>query len=181
MPTRYFRGGIRKFSGLPGGVRVEGMVLLQLYFRGWELLPSEAAADLKLLARAERSWAVAKLEKNSSELQANFKLLCSFAPGRGCFMCAGRYDIDHPFMNPLAMPTEEWAVLGCRRALVTVAELDTMRNRGRRYVEALRGRAWPGEGAVLYETRGEGHVYFIDKLVRQPYCKSAATMFTVIS
>ncbi|TVU01448.1 hypothetical protein EJB05_53098, partial [Eragrostis curvula] len=32
------------------------MVLLQLYFRGRELLPSEAAADLKLLARAERSW-----------------------------------------------------------------------------------------------------------------------------
>lgn len=38
------------------------------------------------------------------------------------------------FINPLVLPAEEWARLGCRRALVTVAELDTMRDRGRRYI-----------------------------------------------
>ncbi|GJN15961.1 hypothetical protein PR202_gb02910 [Eleusine coracana subsp. coracana] len=117
------------------GPRIEGMVLLHPYFRGKEPLPSELA-NPKVMARAERSWA---------------------------FVCAGEFDLDHPFINPLAMPAAEWAALGCRRALVTVAELDTLRDRGRRYVETLRGSAWAGEEAVLYETEGEGHVYFIDK------------------
>ncbi|GJN03779.1 hypothetical protein PR202_ga21257 [Eleusine coracana subsp. coracana] len=116
------------------GPRIEGMVLLHPYFRGKEPLPSELG-NPKVMARAERSWA---------------------------FVCAGEFDLDHPFINPLAMPAAEWAALGCRRALVTVAELDTLRDRGRRYVEALRASAWAGEETVLYETEGEGHVYFID-------------------
>ncbi|KAF8654410.1 hypothetical protein HU200_061593 [Digitaria exilis] len=77
------------------------------------------------------------------------------------FVCAGRYGMDHPFVNPLAMTAAEWASLGCRRVLVAVAELDTMSERGRRYVEALRGSAWAGEEAVLYVTQGEGHVFFL--------------------
>ncbi|XP_066326956.1 tuliposide A-converting enzyme 1, chloroplastic-like [Miscanthus floridulus] len=132
---RYKSGRVRRLSGLPGGARIEGMVLLHPYFRGGELLPSEGT-DPGFLQRAERSWG---------------------------FVSSGRYGIDHPFINPLALPTEEWTKLGCRRALVTVAELDTLRGRGRRYVDALRGSAWAGEEAVLYETQGEGHVYFIDK------------------
>lgn len=72
------------------------------------------------------------------------------------------------FINPLALPAEEWARLGCRRALVTVAELDTMRDRGRRYVDALRPegeRVGRGGGCSVREPgRGEGHVYFIDKI-----------------
>ncbi|KAF0908548.1 hypothetical protein E2562_026336 [Oryza meyeriana var. granulata] len=77
-------------------------------------------------------------------------------------MCAGRYGIDHPSINPLAAPAKEWAMLGCRRALVTVAELDTMRDRARLYVETLRGSAWGGEEAALYETSGGGHVYLLE-------------------
>jgi acetyl esterase/lipase len=122
-------------SGLPGGARIEGMLLLHPYFRGQELLPSERT-DPNLLQKAERAWG---------------------------FVCGWRYGLDHPFVNPLALPAEEWAKLGCRRALVTVAELDTLRDRGRRYVEALRGSAWAGEEALLHETEGEEHVYFIDK------------------
>uniref|UniRef100_A0A0D3H1B8 Alpha/beta hydrolase fold-3 domain-containing protein n=1 Tax=Oryza barthii TaxID=65489 RepID=A0A0D3H1B8_9ORYZ len=122
-------------DGLPGGARIEGMVLLHPFFRGGELVPSERA-DPELPRRAERSWG---------------------------FMCAGRYGIDHPFINPLSTPAEEWAALGCRRALVTVGELDTMRDRARMYVEALRGSAWEGEEAALYETGGEGHVYFLEE------------------
>lgn len=122
-------------SGLQGGARIEGMVLLHPYFRGGELLPSEGT-DPTFRKRVERAWG---------------------------FVSGGRYGIDHPFLNPLALPSEEWAKLGCRRALVTVAELDTMRDRGRRYVDALRGSAWAEAEAVLYETQGEGHVYFIDK------------------
>ncbi|KAL6859095.1 hypothetical protein ACP4OV_018097 [Aristida adscensionis] len=122
-------------SGLPGGARIEGMVLLHPYFRGRELLPSEGT-DPELLQRAERIWR---------------------------FVCAGKYGLDHSFVDPLATPAAEWAVLGCRRALVTVAGLDTLRDRGRRYIEALRGSAWAGEEAVVYETEGEGHVYFLDE------------------
>jgi acetyl esterase/lipase len=123
-------GGVK---GLPGGARTEGMVLLHLFFRGKDLLPSEGT-DPRFLQRVERTWG---------------------------FVCAGRYGIDHPFFNPLAMPAEEWATLGCRRALVTVGELDTMRDRGRRYVETLRGSASGGQEALLHETDGEGHAYFL--------------------
>ncbi|KAM0822367.1 hypothetical protein ACQ4PT_071538 [Festuca glaucescens] len=119
---------------LPGGARIEGMALLHPFFRGKDLLPSEGA-DPRFAQRVERTWG---------------------------FVCAGRYGTDHPLINPLAMPAEEWATLGCRRALVTVAELDTLRDRGRRYVKTLRGSAWGGEEAVLYETDGEGHVYFLE-------------------
>nr|CAB3483250.1 unnamed protein product [Digitaria exilis] len=122
-------------GSLPGGARIEGMVLLHPYFRGEELVPSEGT-DPKFLEKAERSWG---------------------------FLSGGRYGLDHPSINPLALTAEEWAKLGCRRALVTVAERDTLRDRGRRYVEALRGSGWDGEEVVLYETEGEGHVYFIDK------------------
>ncbi|RLN04990.1 hypothetical protein C2845_PM13G20140 [Panicum miliaceum] len=120
-------------SGLPGGARIEGMALLHPYFRGGELLPSERA-EPRSLERAERWWA---------------------------FVCAGRYGIDHPFVNPLAMPAAGWASLGCRRALVAVAGRDKMRDRGRRYVEALRASAWGGDEAALHEDRAERHVFFL--------------------
>ncbi|XP_034601315.1 probable carboxylesterase 2 [Setaria viridis] len=115
---------------LPGVARIEGIALLHPYFRGRELVPSEGTDPRSPeRERAEQWWA---------------------------FVCAGRYGFDHPFLNPRAMPAAEWAALGCRRALVAVAELDSMGDRGRRYVEALRGGAWQGEEAVLYETHVRG-------------------------
>ncbi|KAL6641155.1 hypothetical protein ACP70R_019336 [Stipagrostis hirtigluma subsp. patula] len=122
-------------GALPGGARIEGMVLMHPYFRGEARLPSEGT-DPRALQTSRRIWSL---------------------------VCAGRYGLDHPCINPLAMPAKDWAALGCRRAMVTVAELDSMRDRGRRYVEALRGSAWDGEEAVLYETDGAGHVYFLEK------------------
>ncbi|OEL37343.1 2-hydroxyisoflavanone dehydratase [Dichanthelium oligosanthes] len=125
---------------LPGGARIEGLVLLHPYFGGEVLLPSEGDGGHRHVRRLtpERVWA---------------------------FLCAGRYGIDHPFINPLAMPAGDWAALACRRVLVTVAEHDYMRDRGRRYVDALRGGStcWEGEEAVLYETDGEDHIYFLEK------------------
>ncbi|RCV31496.1 hypothetical protein SETIT_6G182500v2 [Setaria italica] len=133
VALRAGRGG----GGLPGVARIEGIALLHPYFRGRELVPSEGTDPRSPeRERAERWWA---------------------------FVCAGRYGFDHPFLNPLAMPAAEWAALGCRRALVAVAEMDSMSDRGRRYVEALRGGAWQGEEAVLYETPCEGHVFFLRK------------------
>ncbi|PUZ51872.1 hypothetical protein GQ55_6G225700 [Panicum hallii var. hallii] len=96
------------------GAWIEGMVLLHPYFRGRELVPSERA-EPRSLERAERWWA---------------------------FVCAGRYGIDHPFVNPLAMPAAGWAWP---------------------YVEALRASAWAGGEAALHEDRGERHVFFLRK------------------
>lgn len=120
-------------EGLRGGARIEGMVLLHPLFGGKVPLPSE---DPMQAERFERNWR---------------------------FVCAGKYGVDHPFFNPLVMLPEEWAMLGCRRVLVTAAELDVVRDRARKYVEALRGSAWGGEEAVLYETEGEDHLYYLLK------------------
>jgi acetyl esterase/lipase len=124
-------------AGKGGGARVEveGMVLLHPLFMGTAPLPSEGT-DPTIPARSESIWRC---------------------------LCAGKYGIDHPFSNPLAMPPEAWEALGCRRVLVTTAELDRARDRGRRYVEALRGSAWGGEEAALYETEGEEHLYYLLK------------------
>ncbi|XP_037434727.1 tuliposide A-converting enzyme b3, amyloplastic-like [Triticum dicoccoides] len=141
-------------EGLRGGARVEGMVLLHPLFLGKAPVPSEGTDST---ATAERNWR---------------------------FVCAGNYGLDHPLSNPLVMPPEEWAVLGCRRALVTAAELDPSRDRARMYVEALRGSAWGGEEAVLYETEGEGHMYYFSKAARSNSVvpeKAAKEMAIVVS
>ncbi|KAF8654412.1 hypothetical protein HU200_061595 [Digitaria exilis] len=79
------------------------------------------------------------------------------------FVCAGRYGIDDPVINPVAMPPEEWRRgLAGERVLVTVAGMDMLAARGRAYVHALRASGWRGD-AELYKTPGEYHVYFLDK------------------
>jgi acetyl esterase/lipase len=122
-------------AGRRGLPRIEEMLLLHPLFMGKAPVASEGA-DPTFAGRSESIWR---------------------------FLCAGKYGIDHPFSNPLAMPPEDWATLGCRRALVTTAELDRARDRGRKYVEALRGSAWDGEEAALYETEGEDHLYYFQK------------------
>ncbi|XP_047046672.1 tuliposide A-converting enzyme 2, chloroplastic-like [Lolium rigidum] len=126
---------VMRAAGTGGGARVEveGMVLLHPLFMGTAPLPSEGT-DPTIPARSESIWRC---------------------------LCAGKYGIDHPFSNPLALPPEAWAALGCRRVLVTTAELDRARDRGRTYVEAVRASAWGGEEAALYETDGEEHLYYL--------------------
>ncbi|XP_044949147.1 tuliposide A-converting enzyme b3, amyloplastic-like [Hordeum vulgare subsp. vulgare] len=141
-------------EGLRGGARIGGMVLLHPLFLGKAPVPSEGTDSTET---AERNWRL---------------------------VCAGKYGLDHPFSNPLVMPPEEWAVLGCRRALVTAAELDPSRDRARMYVEALRRSAWGGEEAALYETEGEGHMYYFSKVARSnPVVaeKAAKEMAAVVS
>uniref|UniRef100_A0A0E0QK86 Alpha/beta hydrolase fold-3 domain-containing protein n=1 Tax=Oryza rufipogon TaxID=4529 RepID=A0A0E0QK86_ORYRU len=67
--------------------------------------------------------------------------------------------------------------LGRARVLVTVASLDTLSARGRAYVAAARASGWGGE-AVLYETPGENHVYF---LVEPDGEKAAKEMDAVVA
>jgi hypothetical protein len=44
-----------------------------------------------------------------------------------------------------------------------VGDLDTLRDRTRRYVETPRGSSWGGQEALLHQTHGEGHAYFLEK------------------
>ncbi|KAK1264139.1 putative carboxylesterase 2 [Acorus gramineus] len=75
---------------------------------------------------------------------------------------------DDPLVNPMADSAPGLEGLGCRRALVCVAEMDGLRDRGRLYFERLRTSEW--EGTVeIYESAGEGHVFHMFK----PGCDGA--------
>ncbi|KAK1606752.1 hypothetical protein QYE76_030425 [Lolium multiflorum] len=121
-------------EGLDGGATIQGVALLDPYFWGKRPVPSETRDP------AERRW----LDRTWS------------------FVCAGRYGVDDPVINPVAMASDEWRRLGCARVLVTVAGLDVLAARGRAYVAALGASGWGGD-VRLYETPGESHVYFLLK------------------
>jgi acetyl esterase/lipase len=98
------------------GLDVRGIALLDPYFWGKRPVPSETT-DAARRRQVERNWD---------------------------FVCAGRYGIDDPVVNPVAMPQEEWRHLPCSRVLVTVAGLDKLSARGRAYVHALKASGWRG-------------------------------------
>ncbi|OEL22933.1 putative carboxylesterase 2, partial [Dichanthelium oligosanthes] len=122
-------------EGLDGGARIKGVALLDPYFQGRSPVGADAT-DPAYLQSAARTWS---------------------------FICAGRYPINHPYADPLVLPASSWQHLGASRVLVTVSEQDRLSPWQRAYYTALRGSRWPGE-AELYETPGEGHVYFLTKL-----------------
>uniref|UniRef100_A0A0D3H1B6 Alpha/beta hydrolase fold-3 domain-containing protein n=1 Tax=Oryza barthii TaxID=65489 RepID=A0A0D3H1B6_9ORYZ len=136
-------------GGLHGGAAIHGVALLDPYFWGKRPVPSETA-DPATRRWRERTWG---------------------------FVCAGRYEVDDPVIDPVAMARGEWRRLGRARVLVTVASLDTLSARGRAYVAAARASGWGGE-AVLYETPGENHVYF---LVEPDGEKAAKEMDAVVA
>ena len=125
-------------DGGAAATTIRGLALLDPHFWGKRPVPSETT-DEDTRRWHERTWS---------------------------FVCGGRYGIDDPVINPVAMPREEWRRLPCTRVLVTVAGLDMLSARGRAYVHALRASGWPGE-AELYETPGEYHVYFLNKPDRE--------------
>ncbi|KAM0855546.1 hypothetical protein ACQ4PT_049706 [Festuca glaucescens] len=121
-------------EGLDGGAAIQGVALLDPYFWGKRPVPSETR-DPEERRWRDRTWS---------------------------FVCAGRYGVDDPVINPVAMASDEWRRLGCARVLVTVARLDMLAARGRAYVAALGASGWGGD-VRLYETPGESHVYFLLK------------------
>jgi acetyl esterase/lipase len=127
-------------DGLGGAATVRGIALLDPYFWGKRPVPAETRDE------ATRQW---------KERTWNF-------------VSGGRYGIDDPVINPVAMAPEAWRWLPCSRVLVTVAGLDLLSARGRAYVHSLRASGWQGE-AELYETPDEYHVYFLTK----PDCDKA--------
>ncbi|XP_062198392.1 probable carboxylesterase 2 [Phragmites australis] len=122
-------------EGLDGGAKIKGVALLDPYFQGRSPVGADAM-DPAYLQSAARTWS---------------------------FICAGRYPINHPYADPLVLPASSWQRFGASRVLVTVSELDRLSPWQRAYYAALRGSGWPGQ-AELYETPGEGHVYFLTKL-----------------
>ncbi|KAL6661278.1 hypothetical protein ACP70R_000662 [Stipagrostis hirtigluma subsp. patula] len=135
-------------EGLDGGAAaIRGVALLDPYFWGKRPVPSETRDEVVRRWR-ERTWS---------------------------FVSADHFGIDDPVINPVAMARSEWRRLPCERVLVTVAGLDELSARGRAYVQALRASGWRGE-AQLYETPGEGHVYFLTK----PESEKAAKEMEVI-
>lgn len=71
--------------------------------------------------------------------------------------------IDHPMINPFAHDAPSLSGIGCSRLLVCVAEKDELRERGVRYVEAVRESGWGGE-LELFEVEGEGHCFHVMNL-----------------
>jgi acetyl esterase/lipase len=122
-------------GGGGGGARIKGVALLDPYFQGRSPVGADST-DPAYLQSAARTWS---------------------------FICAGRYPIDHPYVDPLLLPASSWQRLGASRVLVTVSGKDRLNPWQRAYYAALRDSGWPGE-AELYETPGEGHVYFLTKL-----------------
>ncbi|RLN33082.1 putative carboxylesterase 7 [Panicum miliaceum] len=115
------------------GDTVSGIVLLHPYFWGKEPLGGEPT-DPGYRAIFDPTWE---------------------------FICGGKFGLDHPYINPMAAP-EEWRQLGCRRVLVTTAEQCWFVERARAYAEEIKKCGWDGE-LEFYETKGEGHVFFLPK------------------
>ncbi|KAK3039413.1 hypothetical protein RJ639_027662 [Escallonia herrerae] len=72
------------------------------------------------------------------------------------FVCPSSPENDNPRINPMAEGAPSLVGLGCRRVLVSVAEKDLLRDRGRMYYEALGRSGWMSV-AEIHETEGEDH------------------------
>ncbi|GJM98583.1 hypothetical protein PR202_ga15608 [Eleusine coracana subsp. coracana] len=125
---------LRKEGGVEGlGDAVSGVALLHPYFWGKEPLGAEPT-DAGYRSMFDPTWD---------------------------FICGGKFDLDHPYVNPLASP-EEWRQMGSRRVLVTTAEQCWFVERARAYAEGVKKCGWEGE-LQFYETKGEAHVFFLPK------------------
>ncbi|KQK23501.1 probable carboxylesterase 7 [Brachypodium distachyon] len=139
---------LRKEGGIHGyGDKVSGLALLHAYFWGKEPVGGEPA-DAGYRGGIEQVWERA---------------------------CGGSFGHDHPHINPAAAP-EEWRRIGCGRVLVATAELCFFAERARAYAEGIKNCGWEGE-VEFYETKGEGHVYFLFK----PGCDDAVRELAVVA
>ncbi|CAD6245512.1 unnamed protein product [Miscanthus lutarioriparius] len=97
------------------------------------------------------------------------------------FICAGRYGMDHPYVDPMAaLPAEVWRRLPSARVLMTVSDQDRLGPFQRAYVDALRASGWGGQ-ARLYVTPGEGHCYFLNNLDSPKAAMHMATLAAFIN
>ncbi|CAM0951717.1 unnamed protein product [Alopecurus aequalis] len=131
------------------GGKVSGVVLMHSYFWGTQPVGGESAdAPFAYHGDMDRVWDVA---------------------------CGGKFDRDHPYINPASSP-EDWRQLGCGRVLVTTAELCWFVERARAYAEGIKACGWDGE-LEFYETKGQRHAYFLFK----PDCDNAVEELAVVA
>ncbi|PKA59510.1 putative carboxylesterase 2 [Apostasia shenzhenica] len=133
------------------GMEVEGMAMVHPFFWGKERMVSEG-------------WSTAKDNKKTMFNARDFDSLWPF-------VCPGTNGLDDPRVNPMAVGAPGLAALGCRRVLVSTAERDLLRERGRAYYERLRASGW-GREAELCEIKGKDHVFHI---FERP-CREAAEL-----
>ncbi|XP_042939863.1 2-hydroxyisoflavanone dehydratase-like [Carya illinoinensis] len=133
-------------ESLPGDVKIVGAFLNHPYF--WS---SNAISELSEMGQLRASH-VDELALPS--LVWNF--VYPSAPG----------GIDNPMINPTAPGAPSLAGLGCSRLLVTVAEMDVMRNRALAYYDAVQKSNWEGE-VELVRVDGEDHAFQILNLDTQ--------------
>lgn len=75
------------------------------------------------------------------------------------YMCPENSGLDDPRLKPAV---EDLGRLECERVLVIVAGKDHLRERGTRYVEALKGSGWKGTVEIV-EHEEERHVFHLMK------------------
>ncbi|XP_052201431.1 probable carboxylesterase 2 [Diospyros lotus] len=127
-------------AGNPGsgglqGVDILGVALVHSYFWGSDPIGSEAL-DPDRRATVDRLWA---------------------------FVCPSNPDNDDPRVNPVGDGAPSLSGLGCRRALVCVAEKDVMRDRGWMYFQELGRSGWTGV-VEIHETEEEDHAFHLHNL-----------------
>ncbi|TVU01451.1 hypothetical protein EJB05_53101, partial [Eragrostis curvula] len=96
------------------------------------------------------------------------------------FICAGKYGMDHPYVNPTALPAPAWRRLATARVLMTVSDRDGLGPWQRAYVDALRGSGWGGE-SKLYVTPGVGHCFFLNNLESPKAAMHMATLAAFVN
>ncbi|CAN6466713.1 unnamed protein product [Victoria cruziana] len=84
--------------------------------------------------------------------------------------------IDDPLVNVAAAGGPEISRLGCGRVMVLLAEKDFLIERGRWYVEVLKGSRWGGAVEVV-EHKDEGHVFHL----MDPNCSNAKDLLNRLS
>ncbi|CAI9269742.1 unnamed protein product [Lactuca saligna] len=124
-------------------VKLSGIILIDPYFWGETLIGGEVKADVKERNIIEKLWRV---------MNPSFSSL------------------DDPLINPSKDPTL-W-MLGCKKVLVSVAEKDLLRDRGRYYYEVLGKSGWNGRVDII-KAKGEGHAFHLFT----PFRENATTLF----
>ncbi|KAG8080306.1 hypothetical protein GUJ93_ZPchr0007g3983 [Zizania palustris] len=123
-----------------GGIDIEGLIIIQPYFWGPHMLPSEMAWDN---------------DSESSVIDPD--KLANFWP----FVTSGQAGNDDPLIDT---SSDEVASQTCQRALVAVAEKDFLRYRGLHLAALMRGCVWAGAGGhnvTLVESEGEDHGFHL--------------------
>ncbi|XP_012069581.1 2-hydroxyisoflavanone dehydratase [Jatropha curcas] len=120
-------------EALPGNVKILGSYFTHPYFWGSKPIGSEYTEER---------------EKRPAYMIWN--IVYPSAPG----------GIDNPMMNPIGPDAPSLAGLGCSRLFISVAENDTLRDRGFLYYNAVKKSGWGGE-IEIHEVEGEVHAFHI--------------------